>query len=103
MDQLAKSSPPGANGVLFLPYLRPGGAPYYNPHSKGAFLGLSFPTKKEDLLRATMEAVAYNISLMLGFLEENNPLEIFASLAVVLKADFGYRFSRMSFKKTLFH
>jgi len=71
MDQLAKSSPPGANGVLFLPYLRPGGAPFYNPASKGAFLNLSLPTTKADLLRATLEGVAYNISLMITYLEED--------------------------------
>ena len=75
MDRLASASPPGANGVIFLPYLRPGGAPFYDSNSLGAFLGLSLPTKKEDLLRATMEGVAFNISLMLGFLEENKPFK----------------------------
>jgi xylulokinase len=75
MDQLASSSPPGANGILFLPYMRPGGAPFYNPNSLGAFIGLSLTTKKEDLLRATMEGVAYNIAFMLRFLEENNPFD----------------------------
>ncbi len=75
MDQLASSSPPGSNGVLFLPYLRPGGAPYYNANSKGAFIGLSLPTKKEDMLRATLEGVAYNISLMMAFLEGDDKFE----------------------------
>jgi len=73
MDQLASNSPPGSNGVLFLPYLRPGGAPFYNSNSKGAFLGLSLPIKKEDLLRATLEGVAYNVSLMVPLLEEHHP------------------------------
>lgn len=70
MDGLAAQSPAGANGVMFLPSLRPGGAPYYDAQARGAFLGLSLTTTKGDLMRATLEGVAYNIGLMVRFLEE---------------------------------
>jgi xylulokinase len=80
MDGLASQSPPGSNGVLFLPYLRPGGAPYYDSEARGAFLGLSLTTRKADLLRAALEGVAYNLCLMVEYLEEGQP---FSSMRMI--------------------
>jgi xylulokinase len=80
MDALAAQSPAGANGVLFLPYMRPGGAPHYDPSARGAFVGLSLTTKKSDLLRAVMEGVAYNIQLMVQSLEGGN---IFPNIRII--------------------
>ncbi|RLE12495.1 xylulokinase [Candidatus Aerophobetes bacterium] len=61
----AQSIPPGSDGLLFLPYMRSGGAPYHNPNDRGAFIGLSLPHKKEHLIRAIMEGVALNQRIIL--------------------------------------
>ena len=80
MDDLAAESPPGARGVLFLPYLRPGGAPHYDIHSKGAFLGLSLEVGKLEMIRAALEGVAFNVRMMVGFLEKK---EKFQSMRII--------------------
>jgi xylulokinase len=51
---------PGSNGVLFLPYLRGGGGPHWDPNSRGTFLGLTLATSKAELVRAVMEGVSLN-------------------------------------------
>jgi xylulokinase len=80
MDQLAALSPPGSAGVLFLPYLRSGGAPHFQMEARGAFLGLSLTTRKADLLRAVLEGVAYNVRLMVEPLEAGGA---FASMRII--------------------
>jgi xylulokinase len=75
MDALAGDSPPGARGVLFLPYLRAGGAPHYDAEARGAFLGLSLAVTKADLLRAALEGVAFNIRIMVEGLEGDSRFE----------------------------
>ncbi len=75
MDALAAKSPAGSRGVVFMPYFRPGGAPYYDIHAKGAFLGLSLAVGKAELIRAALEGVAFNVRLMVGYLEKKGRLE----------------------------
>ena len=61
------SSPPGANGVVLLPYFEGSGAPYWNPKDTGMFYGLKLSTKRADLARAVIEGIALgmeeNVSL----------------------------------------
>lgn len=75
MDQLARTASPGAGGVIFLPYMRSGGAPYYDLDASAAFLGISLTTQKADLLRATLEGVAYNLRMMVKCLERSGPFK----------------------------
>jgi xylulokinase len=58
-------SPPGANGLVFLPYLLGERSPRWNPEAKGAILGLTLGHSHDDLLRATMEGIAINLSIIL--------------------------------------
>ncbi|PID58209.1 hypothetical protein CSB45_03840 [candidate division KSB3 bacterium] len=60
---LAQQSPPGANGVIFHPYLHPVGviAPFVEPHAKAQFFGITNSTTRHDLLRAIYEGVALAI------------------------------------------
>lgn len=61
LETLARSSPPGARGVRFLPHLSPGGerAPFAEPGMRGALLGLSFGSSAEDIARAAYEGMAF--------------------------------------------
>lgn len=70
LDKLAGSSKAGSGGLLFLPYMRPGGAPHYDMNARGAFLGLMLTTKKADLARSVLEGVAFNLRLMIRCIEE---------------------------------
>ena len=55
----AASSPPGADGVMFLPHLSGASAPVVDPQSLGAFVGLSTRTSRGCLLRAVIEGLDY--------------------------------------------
>ncbi len=58
---LAGQSPPGAMGLLYLPYLATAATPRWNPDARAAFLGLSFAHGLPDMARAVMEGVALEI------------------------------------------
>ncbi len=49
----------GENKVFFLPYLMGERSPHNDPYARGAFVGMSMDTKREDMLKAVMEGVCY--------------------------------------------
>jgi xylulokinase len=57
----AGQAPPGAEGLLFLPYLTGERTPYPNPNAKGVFFGLHLRHDKRHLARAVMEGVAFGL------------------------------------------
>ena len=64
MNEEAENSPLGANGLIFLPYMAPGGerSPIWNPYARGVLFGLTLGHKKEDIIRAFLEASAYALN-----------------------------------------
>src|SRR5256712_7960468 len=52
---------PGAEGLLFLPYLTGERTPYFDPDARGAWMGLRLVHTRGHLLRAALEGVAYAI------------------------------------------
>ena len=61
IDAQAEKSPIGANGLIFIPHLVGAGAPHWNPNAKGILFGLSLGHKRQDLYRAVLEGVAYEV------------------------------------------
>lgn len=61
MNAQAAASVPGANGVLFAPYLTGERCPYPDPNARGLFYGLSLGTTRADITRAVMEGVTYSL------------------------------------------
>ncbi|MEH7142324.1 gluconokinase, partial [Priestia megaterium] len=57
----AKKVKPGAEGILFLPYVNGERAPVWNQKAKGNFYGLSISHKKEHFVRAVIEGINFNI------------------------------------------
>jgi xylulokinase len=57
--------PPGATGLMFLPYLLGERSPYWNPQARGAFIGLAMPNSRGEMARAVMEGVAFNLRIIL--------------------------------------
>ena len=65
LEQEIGDSKPGANGLLFLPYLIGERSPRWNPKAKGAFIGLKMETEKKDMVRAVQEGVAFNLGVVM--------------------------------------
>ncbi len=61
MGRDAESSVPGANGVVFTPYLSGERCPYPDPNCRGSFYGMSLTTTRGDVTRAVMEGVTYSL------------------------------------------
>ena len=61
INDAAKNVPPGANGVLFLPFLTGERAPFVAPDAAGSFHGLRISTTKADLARAVMEGTGHSL------------------------------------------
>lgn len=70
MDAEAAVSPPGARGLLFLPHMRGGGAPFHDLNTRGALLGLELGHRRADVLRAVLEGISLNIALIAQALEQ---------------------------------
>ena len=49
----------GHNNVLFLPYLMGERSPHNDPSARGAFVGMSMDTTREDMTLAVLEGVAF--------------------------------------------
>jgi xylulokinase len=54
----AASSPPGARGLVFLPYFSGERTPIHDPHAKGAWFGLNLTHTRADMIRALLEGIA---------------------------------------------
>lgn len=61
MGRQAEASVPGANGVVFTPYLAGERCPYPDPNARGSFHGMSLSTTRADMTRAVMEGVTYSL------------------------------------------
>jgi sugar (pentulose or hexulose) kinase len=57
----AASAPPGARGLVFLPYLAGERAPIFDEAARGAFIGLTLAHERRHLVRAVLEAAAFAI------------------------------------------
>ena len=55
----AQASPPGANGLVFLPYFSGERTPIHDPNAKGAIIGLTLAHTRADMYRALLEGIAF--------------------------------------------
>ena len=55
----AASSPPGARGLVLLPYFSGERTPIHDPHAKGVLFGLNLTHTRGDIYRALLEGIAY--------------------------------------------
>jgi xylulokinase len=55
----AETVPPGAEGLLFLPYFSGERTPIHDPLAKGAFFGLNLTHKRGHMYRALIEGIAF--------------------------------------------
>ncbi|HBH83902.1 MAG: hypothetical protein A2X05_14765 [Bacteroidetes bacterium GWE2_41_25] len=67
MDQM----PDEPTRLMVLPYFTPSGTPYFDVKVKGTILGLDLSVKREELMRALLEGVAFEIKLNLDILKQS--------------------------------
>lgn len=65
LEEMASRSVPGADGILFLPYLMGERCPYWNPNAKGTLIGLEMRHTREDIIRAMYEGPLMNLRVIL--------------------------------------
>jgi xylulokinase len=69
LDALAATSPPGAGGVLFTPWLAGERSPVADRNARAGFHNVSLTSTRADLVRAVLEGVAYNNRWLLDAVE----------------------------------
>lgn len=60
-EALASSGPDGPSGLLFLPHVNGAGAPWPNPASRGAVIGLTSQTPRHAVARAVIEGACFEL------------------------------------------
>jgi glycerol kinase len=60
-----------SDGVVFVPALTGLGAPYWDPHARGTILGITRGTTRAHLVRATLEAIAFEVRDVLATMPES--------------------------------
>jgi xylulokinase len=61
LAELAAASPPGARGLVALPYFAGERTPIFDPDAKGLLIGLTLSHSRGDVYRALLESVGYGI------------------------------------------
>lgn len=57
----ASKVPPGADGLIFLPYLAGERSPILDPQARGVFFGLSLMHNRDHMARAVLESTAFAV------------------------------------------
>jgi len=70
LSKLAAKVPREEDTLIFLPFMRPGGAPYNNLNARGVFIGLGLHHRPEHLYKAVLEGVCFSIKLLLDRFEK---------------------------------
>jgi len=68
--EAASEVPPGAEGLIFLPYLSGERTPHLDPQARGAFVGLSTRHGLPHMTRAVMEGVVFSLKDSLEIMRE---------------------------------
>lgn len=66
----ANETPPGAEGLQFLPYLSGERTPHLDPHARGALVGLTLKHTRGHVARAILEGVTYSLRDSLAIMQE---------------------------------
>nr|WP_187377757.1 gluconokinase [Paenibacillus senegalimassiliensis] len=69
LTQIAERVQPGADGLIFHPYLTGERAPLWNANARGSFFGLTLHHQREHMIRAVLEGILYNLYSVLIAIE----------------------------------
>ena len=68
----AEKALPGAEGLIFLPYLTGERTPHADPYARGVFFGLTLKHRKNEMVRAVMEGVTFGMRDSFEIMREMN-------------------------------
>jgi xylulokinase len=63
-DEISKA-PPGANGVIFTPWLHGNRCPFEDNNAAGIFFNIRIDTGRKEMLRAILEGICYHLRWLL--------------------------------------
>lgn len=75
VNAAVETSPVGANGLLFLPYMMGERSPRWNADAKGALIGLNLAHTHADVMRAVMEGITLNLGYIVNIFRNHVPIE----------------------------
>ncbi|MGD1805002.1 glycerol kinase GlpK [Dapis sp. BLCC M126] len=64
------------NGVYFVPALSGLGAPHWDMNARGAFLGITGGVKRENMVRAVLEAIAFQVKEVVDAMNKDSEFSI---------------------------
>jgi xylulokinase len=73
LTEEAAEAKPGANGLILLPFFEGSGAglsPAFNTNARGALIGLALSHRKNDIIRAILEGIAFQTRVIIEKIEE---------------------------------
>jgi xylulokinase len=74
--QLADQAPAGNFGLMLVPYLRGANGSLWDPRARGILVGLSTDHRRENLMRALLEGLAYESRHILESMEKGTGIQI---------------------------
>lgn len=84
----AGSSPAGAKGLIFLPYIYGERAPLWNAAAKGVFFGMHGLHTKEDLMRAILEGICFSLrQVMMAIEKAGSSIEVIYASGGFIQSD----------------
>ncbi len=76
LGDMVEQSPPGAKGLVMLPYFASATTPRWNPHARGVMAGFSFAHDKNCMARAFMEGITLEVKdMLISMLQSGVPIE----------------------------
>ena len=70
LPEVMQTTIPGSNGLFFFPYLNGERAPFWDGNMQGSYYGLGIYHQKNDMIRASIEGVLFNLNQVLHLIEE---------------------------------
>ena len=64
------------NGVYVVPAFTGLGAPYWDMYARGTIVGLTRGSKKEHMIRATLESIAYQTKDVITVMEQDSDIKV---------------------------
>jgi xylulokinase len=101
IDRMVEKINPGANNLLFLPYLLGERSPRWNPNCTGAFIGLTMGSTIPEMSRAVYEGIGYNLKVIMEIFNQAIPFNDIIVIGGGAKSDIWLQILADIWQKTL--
>lgn len=75
LEEVIERANPGADGVVFTPWLHGNRCPFEDPNAAGMFFNIKLDTGKTELIRAVVEGICFHMRWMLERQEEKQKVK----------------------------